>query len=79
MTSLLQRALTEVEKLSAEDQDVIASRLLAEVEDEQRWAARFASTTDDQWAQIAAEVHREVAVKGTQPLDEVFPPDELLR
>ena len=34
MTTLLQRAVAEVEKLPAEDQDAIAVRLLAEVEDE---------------------------------------------
>jgi hypothetical protein len=49
MTSLLQRAVSEIEKLPAEDQDSIAARLLAEVEDERQWSTRFASTTDDQW------------------------------
>jgi hypothetical protein len=76
MTTLLQRAFAEAEKLPAEDQDAIASRLLAEVEDERQWAARFAATTDDQWDRIVAEVRRDVATRGTRPLDEVFPPDE---
>ena len=76
MTSLLRQALSEAEKLPAEDQDAIASRLLAEVEDERGWAARFAATTDDQWDRIVAGVRQDVATRGTRPLDEVFPPDE---
>jgi hypothetical protein len=79
MTTLLQRAIAEVEKLSAEDQDAIAARLLAEVDDERQWDTRFASTTDDQWDHLVAEVRRDVAEGGTLPLDDVFPPDEPLR
>ena len=76
MTSLLQRAVAEAEKLPAEDQDAIASRLLAEVEDERQWAARFAATTDDQWDRLVAEVRRDVATGGTLPFDAIFPSDE---
>ena len=36
MTSLLRDALAEAEKLPAEDQDAIASRLFAEVDDERK-------------------------------------------
>ncbi len=79
MTSLLRRALAEAEKLPAEDQDAIASRLLEEVEDERRWAARFAATTDDQWDRIVAEVRRDVGAGGTRSLDEVFPSDETVQ
>ncbi len=75
MTTLLQLAFAEAEKLPPEDQDAIASRLLAEVEDERQWNARFAATTDDQWDRLAVEVRRDVATEGTRPLDEVFPPD----
>jgi hypothetical protein len=76
MTTLLQRAIAEAEKLPLEDQDAIASRLLAEVEDERGWAARFAATTDDQWDRLVAQVHQDVAAGGTRPLDDVFPSDE---
>jgi hypothetical protein len=79
MTTLLQRAVAEVEKLPAEDQDAIAARWLAEVDDEQQWDTRFASTTDDQWDRLVAEVRRDVAEGGMLPLDDVFPPDESLR
>jgi hypothetical protein len=73
MTTLLQRAIAEVEKLPAEDQDAIAARLLEEIEDERRWDARFASTTDDQWDRLATEVRREVAEEGVLPPDEDSP------
>lgn len=79
MTTLLQRAFAEVEKLPAEDQDAIAARLLAEVDDEWQWDTRFAATTDDQWDRLAAEVRREIAEGGAVPLDDVFPPDESVR
>jgi hypothetical protein len=55
MTTLLQRAFAEAEKLSAEDQDAIASRLLAEIEDEHQWDVRFSATTDEQWDRMTAE------------------------
>ncbi len=79
MTSLLQRAVAEIEKLPAEDQDAIAARLLAEVHDERQCDTRFASTTDDQWDRLVAEVRRDVKERGTLPLDDVFPPDEACR
>ena len=78
MTTLLQRAVAEVEKLPAEDQDAIAARWLAEVDDERQWDKRFAATTDDQWDRLVAEVRRDVAEGGTLPLDDVFPLDESL-
>ncbi len=78
MTTLLQRAVAEVEKLPVQDQDAIAARLLAEVDDERQWDKRFAATTDDQWDRLVAEVRRDVAEGGTLPLDDVFPPGESL-
>lgn len=76
MTALLQRAVDQAEQLSGEDQDAIASRLIAEVEDEQGWAARFAATTDDQWDRLVAGVRLDTAAGNTRPLDEVFPPGD---
>ena len=76
MTTLLQRAFAELEKLPIEDQDAIASRLIAEVQDELAWAARFAATTDGQWDRLVAEVRRDVARGQIHPLDKVFPPRE---
>ncbi len=76
MTTLLRKAVAEVEKLPVEDQDAIAARLLADFEDESAWAGRFAATTDAQWDAMADEVRREVAAGRTRPLEEVLTPDE---
>lgn len=60
MTELLQQAIAEVSKLSEEQQDAIAARLLAELEDEQAWQARFEATTDTQWDNLAAMVRQDI-------------------
>jgi hypothetical protein len=73
MTELLQRAILEISKLSDEQQDAIATRLLAELEDEQAWQARFEATTETQWDNLAALVRQEIAAGEVVPLDEVFP------
>ena len=46
MTELLQQAIVEIAKLPDEQQDAIATQLLAEIEDEQAWQKSFAETTD---------------------------------
>ena len=68
MTTLLRRAIAEIEKLPDEEQDAIATRLLAEIEDERQWDARFSATTGEQWDRLVAEVRREVAKGETLPL-----------
>jgi hypothetical protein len=88
MTKLLQQAIlcetaepnAQIQQLSPEQQDAaqrlpwsIASRFLDELQDEQKWEARFASTTDDQWDQMAAMVRQEIVMGETTPLSEVFP------
>jgi len=73
MTKLLQQAIAKIQQLPPEQQDEIAARLLAELEDEQKWEIRFAATTDDQWDQMAAMVRQEIAKGETVPLDNVFP------
>lgn len=61
MTELLQRGIAEVSKLSDKEQDAIATRLLAELEDEQAWQSRFDATTDNQWDNLAALVREEIS------------------
>ncbi len=73
MTELLQRVIAEIKKLPSDQQDAIASRFLAELQDEQKWESRFAATTDDQWDRMAAMVRQEIATGETTPLSEVFP------
>ena len=76
MTKLLELAIAlketypnpQLKTLSEEAQDAIslreactnASRLLAEMADDLQWQAQFASTTDQQWDQLAAMVRREI-------------------
>ena len=76
MTKLLEQAIAireacanpQLKTLSEEEQDAIslreactnASRLLAEMADDLQWQAQFASTTDQQWDQIAAMVRQEI-------------------
>jgi hypothetical protein len=73
MTELLQQAIAQIQKLPPDQQDAIASRFLAELQDEQKWEARFTATTDDQWDQMAAMVRQEIASGETVPSDTVFP------
>ncbi|AFZ37493.1 hypothetical protein Sta7437_4015 [Stanieria cyanosphaera PCC 7437] len=73
MTKLLQQVIAQIEKLPPDKQDEIASRLLAELQEEERWDTRFAATTDEQWDRMAAIVREEIDKGETVPLDEVFP------
>ena len=61
MTELLQQVFAQIVQLSPEQQDAIAARFLAELQDEQKWEASFAATTDEQWDQMAAIVRQEIA------------------
>ena len=74
MTELLRQVSAQIEKLPPNQQDAIAARFLAELQDEQKWETRFAATTDDQWDQMAAIVRLEIASGETVPLNNVFPP-----
>ncbi|MBW4473992.1 MAG: hypothetical protein KME45_27000 [Stenomitos rutilans HA7619-LM2] len=73
MTELLQQVIAQIQRLPPDQQDAIAARFLAELQDEQKWETSFAATTDDQWDQMAAMVRQEIAAGETVPLDEVFP------
>lgn len=73
MTELLRQVIAQIEKLPPDQQDAIAARFLAELQDEQKWETRFSATTDDQWDQMAAMVRQEIVKGETVPLDEVFP------
>jgi phage I-like protein len=76
VTELLRQAIAQIEQLSPEQQDAIAARFLAELQDEQKWETRFAATTDNQWEQMAAMVRQEIAIGETVPLDTVFPSEK---
>lgn len=72
MTALLERALAEISKLPPPRQEEVAAWLLAELEDEARWASSLASSpgTLDALADEALAEHR---AGRTEPLD----PDSL--
>lgn len=73
MTELLRQAIAQIEKLPPDQQDAIAARFLAELQDEQKWETSFAATSDDQWDQMAAMVQEEIASGNTLSLDTIFP------
>lgn len=60
MRGLLQQAIAEIEKLPADGQDAIATRILAELADEQAWAARFNATSDEQWERLTQAARRDI-------------------
>jgi len=68
MTDLLQQAFDQVSKLSAEEQDVIATRLLAELAAEDDFDRKIAATAHRLEA-MAQEAHEEFLRGETLPLD----------
>jgi len=44
MTTLLEQALSEVQKLAPEQQDTIATLILEELADKQKWESAFAES-----------------------------------
>jgi hypothetical protein len=69
MTELLERVIEQLKILPADEQDAIATRFLAEIEDEKSWKSSFASTTDDQWDNLASMVRQEITAGEFSPLD----------
>ncbi|MCE9606062.1 MAG: hypothetical protein K8U03_14290 [Planctomycetia bacterium] len=72
MTDLLQQAFNEASKLSPEEQDMIASRLLAELAAEDEFDRKIAATSD-KLIKLAEEANAEFLRGETLPLD----PDQL--
>ncbi|MGE5326618.1 MAG: hypothetical protein ACM3NO_06235 [Deltaproteobacteria bacterium] len=61
MTKLLEAALERISKLPNDEQDAIASQILADLEDEAGWSKRFASQKDKirRLAEEALKEHHE--------------------
>jgi hypothetical protein len=59
MTTLLEKALSEVQKLSASEQDAIAAVILQEIADEERWDDNF-SNSQDKLSRLAAKVKDDI-------------------
>ncbi|MCZ6632962.1 MAG: hypothetical protein O7G87_06110 [bacterium] len=75
MTDLLHQAISEVQKLPSDQQNAIATRILADLKDDQSWTKRFEATTDEQWDRLAELAKGEISAGETVPLDDVFPVD----
>ena len=64
MTQLLRRAIAKLQRLSDQEQDVIAKKLLAELEgkattkNELKRESRFESTIDEEWDQLVKMIRR---------------------
>lgn len=67
MTKLLEKALHEVAKLSAAEQDAVAAVVLEELASEQRWADAFAKSQDG-LARLAREALAEYGAGRTKAL-----------
>ena len=70
MTKLLERALEKISSLPQEEQDAIASQILAELEDEAAWAKHFA-VQDGKLRRLADEALAEHRYGATRPLDDL--------
>ncbi len=68
MTPLLDQALHVVYKLRPEQQDIIATLILDELEDEQRWEAAF-SRSQDKLSQLANKVRLDIKAGKVRKMD----------
>jgi hypothetical protein len=59
MTQLLEKAIAEIYKLPATDQDAIAAMILDELAEEQRWDMVFARS-QDKLAKLAEKVREDI-------------------
>jgi hypothetical protein len=68
MTDLVTKAFRAVSALPAEEQDAWAARILAELEDEQRWDEQFAADPA-LLERLADEAHQDYLAGRTELLD----------
>ena len=71
MTKLLEKAFEKVSTLPQDEQDAIASQILAELEDEVAWGKRFA-TQGGKLRRLADEALAEHHRGDTRPLDDLL-------
>jgi hypothetical protein len=72
MTDLLQKAMGEIQKLPADEQNAIAERILAELTDDATWDALFAKTTDEQLKRMEDYVQQQIDRGDVEPLEKLF-------
>ncbi len=68
MTELLEQAIARLKTLPPSDQNAIATLILEELEDDQRWDESFARSSD-LLSKLAAEAMAEYHAGKTQELD----------
>jgi hypothetical protein len=68
MTERLEQAIARLKTLPTDDQDAIATLILEELEDDQRWDESFVRSPD-LFAKLAAEAMAEYRAGKTQELD----------
>ena len=71
MTKLLEKALEKISALPGDEQDAIASQILAELEYEAAWAKRFAASRNN-LRRLADEAVKEHRKGETRPLDDLL-------
>ena len=71
MTQLLEDALRKVGKLSEDEQNAIASQILATIEDEEAWEKTLRKNSA-KLRQLAAKALDEDRRDKTRPLDEIL-------
>jgi hypothetical protein len=59
MTYPLEQAISAVQTLPEADQDMIASLIMAELSDQERWKNRFAET-EPQLSKLAAKIRADI-------------------
>lgn len=72
MTELLERAFNEAASLSEAEQDALAARMLAEMDDERAWDRAFESTTDQQLDRLANLARKATKASGSASLDDLI-------
>lgn len=68
MTQLLEKAISEIKKLSNDEQDAIAAFLLAELASERQWERAFDSSAE-QLSSLADEALDEFRAGKTEPFE----------
>ncbi len=68
MSEMLDRAVEQAKRLPVDQQDAIAAIIMEEIEDERRWHAAFARSSDT-LEQLAAEAEQEDRKGLTEALD----------
>jgi uncharacterized protein YcaQ len=71
MTELLEKAFSEASKLPSSMQNLIAKRLLKDIEAEEKWDETFADTQDE-LSQLADEALEDFEKGETKPIEEIL-------